>query len=207
MTRKVFRSLAWGYHEPGGCVLWWIVEPTRHLHILSELDYEQLDEQELATQICTRDRALRLGPPFVARCAYTVGTPAIVSTKAKKPGFRGETIGDRLAHYGVIVIPADDDLLNGWKRCQSLLRTDAHGDPWLTIDPSCEPLIRAIPSGLRDDKEPDDLLAPSPALTALRYGAMSRPAPDTITDIPTYPFGSAGYYIQRGIREGQARHG
>src|SRR5882672_4977491 len=116
MTRKHFRSLEWAYHEPGGCVLWWVVEPTRHLHIQSELCFDQLDESDLAAQMKMRDRQLKCGRPFMATIAYTVGTPAIVSTKAKKPGFRGETIGDRLAHYGIIVIPADEDLLNGWKR-------------------------------------------------------------------------------------------
>lgn len=201
MTRKFFRSCVWGFHDPGGIILWWLVQPDRHLHILSEMPFEQLDESELVAQVKTRDRELQLGPPFMATVAYTVGTPAIVSTEAKKPGFRGETIGDRLAHYGLIVIPADDDQLNGWKRVQSLLRCDEHGDPWLTIDPSCEQLSRAIPTGLRDEKHPDEVRTAAPALTALRYGAMSRPAPE---DVPThieYPEGTMGWYLQRGIRE------
>ncbi len=179
-----------------------MVAPTRHLHIMSELCFEQLDEFELATQMKQRNRELHLGPPFTARIRYTVGTPAIVSTTAKKIGFRGETIGDRLAHYGVLVIPADDDLLNGWKRVQSLWRLDPEGQPWLTIDPSCTQLARAIPAGLRDDRHTDEVRSPHPALTALRYGAMSRPAPDTVPVHVHYPEGTPGYYLQRGIRDG-----
>jgi hypothetical protein len=182
------------------------VEPTRHLHILSELCFEQWDESELAAAIQVRDRQLHLGSPFSLRVRYTVGTPAIVSTTATRPGFRGETIGDRLAAYKILVIPADDDLLNGWKRCHSLFRLDPAGQPWLTIDPACPQLIRAIPSGLRDEKAPDDVRDPHPALTAFRYGAMSRPSPESTSATTDYPEGSAGWYIQRGIREGQA-HG
>ena len=202
MTRtKWFRSLAWGFFDPGGIVLWWLVQPTRHLHIASELAYEQLDESELVAKVHQRDRELKVNPPFTRTIAYTVGTPTIISTEAKKPGFRGETIGDRLAHYGLVVIPADDDHLNGWKRVQSLFRSDEHGDPWLTIDPSCEQLTRALASGLRDEKHPDDVRSAAPALVALRYGAMSRPAPE---DVPThieYPEGTMGWYFQRALAE------
>ncbi len=203
-TRKYFRSCFWQYHDPGGCVLWWLVEPSRHLHILAELNYERLDESELVQQVKQRDRELHLNPPFSARIAYTVGTPTIISTDAKKPGFRGETIGDRLAHYGLVVIPADDDQLNGWKRVQSLLRVDESGEPWLTIDPSCEQLTKAIPTGLRDDKHPDEVKTAAPALTALRYGAMSRPSPDLTSPVIDYPWGTMGWYFQKALKEAEA---
>lgn len=206
MTRSWFRSLVWQYHDPGGVVLWWRVAPTRHLHIAAEMPFERLDESEVVQKIKERDRQLRVNPPFHATIRYTVGTPAIISTESKKPGFRGETIGDRLAHYGLVVVAADDDLLNGWKRVQSLLRLDPQGEPWLTIDPSCEQLSRAIPTGLRDEKHPDEVRTAAPALTALRYGAMSRPSPElTAAAVVDYPWGTMGYYFQQALKDGGAR--
>ncbi len=196
-----FRSVSWGYHEPGGAVLWWRMAPSRHLHILSELCFEQLDESELASRIKARDAKLNAKP-----ISYTVGTPAIVSDpKQKARGVKGETIGDRLAHYGIVIIAADDDTLNGWKRCHSLLRPSPDGTPWLTIDPSCEQFIRAVPSGLRDDKDPEDVREPHPTLTAFRYGAMSRPSPETSLPVEVYPVDSPGFLqqqVQRAWRRG-----
>lgn len=194
---KHYRSIAWGYHQPGGCVLWWAVQPTQHLHIVSELDFEQLDESELATQMKARERSLN-----ITKTSYTVGSPAIVRT-LKQKGLQGEWVGDRLMHYGVCVIPADDDTLNGWKRCQSILRPSPDGTPWLTIDPSCVTLVRAIQSGLRADRDPNDVRDAHPSLVAFRYGAMSRPSPDTYKPPVVYPVGTPGYVMQQHIREGR----
>ncbi len=207
--RRCFRSLAWGYHDPGGIVLWWIIQPTKRLHILDELPFEQMDEADLVMAVKAKDTLLR--SLDIERVSYTVGTPAIVSTRQKKPGFRGETIGDRLAQYGMPIVPADDDLLNGWKRCQALLKADEQGVPWLTIDPRCVTLIHAIPTGLMDDKHPDEVRTPAPALTALRYGAMSRPTPAVTRAILKIPAGSPADIMRkwrdrRGGRQfGQAR--
>lgn len=194
-----FRSLSWGYHEPGGCVLWWQVEDSRALHIAAELAFQQLDESELVAQVTATDRALG-----IRRVAYTVGTPAIVSALTPS-GMQGETVGDRLGLYGMPIIAADDDRVNGWKRCHSLLRMSAYGVPWLTMDPSCAQLIRAMPTGLRADTDPDDVRDPHPALTALRYGAMSRPAPETHVLPVVYPAGSPGAVMRQHWKDARRR--
>ena len=205
---RVCRSLAWGFHDPGGIVLWCLIQPTKHLHIIGELPFEQLDEQELATAIKIRDTQLGIGPNGrleIEHIAYTVGTPEIVSNpKQKKLGFRGETVGDRLLRFGIVVIAADEDVVNGWARCQSLLRSDEAGRPWLTIDPSCTHLIQALPSGLQDAKDVDDILTPAPALTALRFLAMSRPSPMLRSAARVMPPGSPAD-IMRKMRRGQGR--
>lgn len=197
--RRVFRSIAWGFHAPGGTVLWWLIQPTGHLHILRELSFEQLDEQDLASAIKTHDQQIGLGKDDqgqyrklgLASVAYTVATPAIVTNyRQRKPGLRGETVGDRLLRYGIAAIAADDDALNGWKRCQSLLTLDDRQRPWLTIDPTCTHLTDAIRAGLQDQKDTDDIQNPAPALTAFRYGAMSRPTPRTVTPTIKIPAGS-----------------
>ncbi len=191
MSDRIFRSLSWGFHAPGGHLLWWAVAPSQHLRIFAELAFEQAEESDVvlkAKQI-ERDHHLKA-------ITYTVGTPAILARKHTE-GFLGETIGDRFAHHGMPIIAADEDTLNGWKRCQSLFRTAPDGEPWLTIDPACTALVRAITTGLRDDKDPDDIGEPHPALRAFRYGAMSRPSPELVKPTVVYPVDSPGYVMQQ----------
>lgn len=203
---SVFRSLSWGFHEPGGHALWWLIKNSGRLHILSELAFEHLPEADLAMAMKARDTALRLWSRFgIKDIAFTVGTPEIVSDiKSPKLGFKGETIGDRLLSCGMPVQAADPDALNGWQRCQSLLRVDETGKPSLTIDPSCKVLADAIRSGLQDDAHPEDIDTPAPALLALRYGAMTWPAVDQVTPIQTIPVGSPAWYMQQ-ARQGEYR--
>lgn len=193
VSRRVFRSFAWAYADPGGICLWWLIRADKRLHILGELSFEQMDEQMVAQAIKAKDLELEIGPGRaldIPHVAYTVGTPEIVSKPGPKPfGWKGETIGDRLLRHGILVLPADDDRLNGWQRCQTLLQT-VDPEPWLTIDPRCTKLIDAIPTGLRDDKHADDVQNPAPALTAFRYGAMSRPTPKTEAEVVHIPPGS-----------------
>lgn len=209
--RRAFRSLAWGFHAPGGIVLWWIIQASRHLHVLDEMPFEQLDEPSLAAAIRTRDKALGIGRDAdggllsleIPAIAYTVGTPEIVSNpKEKRRGIKGETIGDRLLKYGVVVIAGDDDRLNGWQRCQSFLQLSLDGKPALTVDPRCKQLIHAIPTGLQDAKHSDDVRDPSPSLTAFRFGAMSRPTPLAYTPVVKIPAGSPAD-VMRSIRQRQ----
>lgn len=211
-TRKAFRSLSWGYADPGGIVLWWLIRADRRLHILDELPFDQKDEKALAEAIKVKDAEIGVGHDVngdlrklqVSAIAYTVGTPEIVSKPGPKPfGWKGETIGDRLISHGILVIPADDDRLNGWQRCQTLLQTYVDGEPWLTIDPRCTQLIQAIPTGLRDDKHTDDVQNPAPALTAFRYGAMSRPSPVVGQVVMKIPAGSPAD-VMRKIRESKS---
>lgn len=199
-------------------MLWWLIQPTRHLHIFGELEFEEQGEVELAGQIKAKDREYGIGRDQrgdllwrgLAHVAYTVGTPEIVS-HAKKLGFVGETIGDRLLQHGIVVIQADDDQLNGWARCHSLLQCDSDGTPWLTMDPSCKALIKSIPAGLQDADHTDEIVNASPALTAFRYGAMTRPSPRSVVETVEIPPGSPADVMRRirardaGRQFGQAR--
>ncbi len=183
--RRAFRSLCWGFHAPGGAVLWWLIKQTGHLHILGELLFEQMGEHDVAAAMREKDAALGLGLDAeglvrhleIPRVAYTVGDPRVVAPMIESDGFQGETIGDRFRREGLVIVPADDDLLNGWQRCQALLQSDPAGVPWLTVDPSCRELVQAIPAGLQDSGDPDDVQRAAPVLVAFRYGAMSRPTP------------------------------
>ena len=190
-----FCSLRFGYHPPAfqlaaGCLLWWEVRADRHLHIRQEWLFQHLDESDLARQALTKTAALG-----IPRIGYTVADPILFP--AKMAGPRGQYIAESLSYYGWPVVPADAETFNGWKRVQSLLRLAPNGRPWLTIDPSCTTLIQDLTAGMSDDQRPDEMSAEAPALIALRYGAMSRPAPDRPVAKPVCPAGTPGYIMLR----------
>lgn len=200
---NVFRSLAWGINSPvntsdaAGAVLWFKVRINGRLRVLGELAFQQLTELELAEQIADMDRKLRI--PDVN---YTVASPEIFpKEQTTYRGVIGEYVSERLSLYGVSVIPADPDELNGWSRVQALLKVDPDGEPQLTIDPSCEHLIKAMGMALSDDLHPDFTATYSPLLTALRFAAMSRPSLSAeAVASPEPPFGSPAY-VMRQLRQ------
>lgn len=197
---SVFRSLAWGVNSPvntsdaAGAVLWLKVRINGRLRVLGEYAFQQLTELELAQQIADMDRKLR-----VVDVSYTVASPEIFpKEQATYRGIIGEYVSERLSTYGVSVIPADPDEVNGWSRVQSLLRMEDGGEPQLTIDPSCEYLVKAMGTALSDDLHPDLMSTYSPLLTALRFAAMSRPslAAESSASVEP-PFGSPAYYMRK----------
>lgn len=199
-----FRSLDWGYNAPG-CVLWWAVLPDHRLYIRAELKFQRMDEPEVAAAIMKIDR--RLG---IEKIAYTAADPAVFNktgaTHRAASGFVGQSIGQTLGYYGIPLTGADNDRVNGWKRCHSLLRNAPDGWPWLAIHPECTYLARSIGSARSDPKNPDDVDTNSDdhALDTKRYGAMSRPMPQMIAPIVRIPSGSPAA-IMRQIREKAGR--
>jgi hypothetical protein len=197
---SVFRALAWGVNSPvntsdaAGAVLWLKVRINGRLRVLGELAFQQLTELELANQIAEKDRALH-----IADVSYTVASPEIFpKEQAAYRGIIGEYVSERLSSYGVSVIPADPDELNGWSRVQSLLRVSGDEEPLLTIDPSCEHLVKAMGMALSDDLHPDLTATYSPLLTALRFAAMSRPSLSVDAAASAEPpFGSPAYYMKQ----------
>lgn len=76
---------------------------------------------------------------------------------------------------------ADNDRVNGWKRCHALLREAPDGMPWLLVHPDARYLIRTIPAARSSKTNADDVDTDGDdhALDSWRYGAMS----------PAYPLG------------------
>ena len=198
---NVFRALSWGYNrpftdssEPAGCVLWFHVKPTSALHVMAELMFSALTEEALAGEIHKLDRSLQFAPPV----QYTVATPALFFKKPTHyPGFMGEYIAEELARYGVSCIPADDDEVNGFARIHARLRPSPAG-PWLTVSNACDHLIKSMGSALSHETNPDELALPLPAVTALRFGVMSRPSPTLeVQQVAAPPFGTPAYFMKR----------
>lgn len=198
-----FRSMDWGYNAPG-CLLWWAVLPDHRLYLRAERKFQQMDEPEVAA--AAQKIELELGRPTIA---YTAGDPAMFNQTGathRARGFVGKSIAETLAFYGLPITPADNERINGWKRCHSLLRAAPDGDPWFVVHPSCTYLIRTIASARSDKKNPDDVdtNGDDHALDAWRYGAMSRPAIWTATVTPKIPAGSPAAVMQK-LREKRHR--
>ena len=196
--RVFFRSLAYGYNpppntnDPAGCMLWWVVKPDLHLRIIGELAFAHMDEPELASAVLKTTRRL-IGETDVQ---YTVATPSLFPPESSL-GMLGEYISERLSYCGLSMFAADDNVLNGWARVHALYRNHPDGTPWLTIHPSCETLIKAIGTAMSEDLRPDDMWHESPCLTALRFGAMSRPAPQTLENDVAIPYGSPAWIMKQ----------
>jgi hypothetical protein len=185
-----FRSMDWGYNAPG-CVLWWVVLPDGHLHIASDLKFQQDDVAEVKKKILARDKALGL-----KGWIPLYGDPAMQAKTGQK-NLHGASIAEQL---GCGYLPADNDRFNGWTRCHQLLRNDAQGEPWLTVDPSCRYLIRSIPGAKSDKHDLDDVdtTMDDHALDAWRYGAMSRSGPRRSTKTQRFKEGTLGWLKQQG---------
>jgi hypothetical protein len=84
------------------------------------------------------------------------------------------------------------------------------GTPWLTVagDPHCRYLRRSLPAQMSDKHDADDINTNGDdhAVDALRYGAMSRPAPTRFTRDDRPPKGSAGALLAE-LRAGIGRPG
>jgi hypothetical protein len=164
-------GLDWGYNAPG-CCLWVACLPDGHYHVEHEYKFNGTSQKQtvkdVAAEIHRRSRALGL-----------VKTPYVAMDPATKQhtGQVGESILETFQRYRVPAEASNNDRINGWQRIQELLRDDAEGRPWLTVDPSCAYLIRTLPAAVQDDREPDDVDTEGDdhALDALRYWAMSRP--------------------------------
>lgn len=180
-----FRSQDWGYHDPALC-LWWVVLDDGHLHITREAKWTGLTPIEAyRAHVQPGDEALGLPRPRTS--IQTHASPDAFPRK----GQTGETVPETARRIGWPWRPANNRRESGWMRVHALLRTAPDGTPWLTIDPSCKYLIRSLQTAVHDKNDVNDVSQHDDhALEALRYGAMSRPAPKThgMGERPRGPF-------------------
>lgn len=166
-----FRSLDWGYHDPG-VMLWWVVLGERRLHIGAEKKFQYKTPEELTPNVFAIDDELHLPEP--RRELRTWASPQMWERR----GQVGEYLHESARRCGWPVRQAKTERVNGWMRLQALLRENADGEPYLTIDPRCRYLIRSLQTAVSDPNDLDDVSQTDDhALEAARYGAMSRPHP------------------------------
>lgn len=183
-----FASLDWGYSAPGVC-LWWACVPDGRYHIRREYKFKGESAESVATMIKAINKELGV------RLRYLACDPAMWQ---KTGAGRGESIAETLIRRGLPARSSDNDRFNGWLRVHELLRLDAEQRPWLTIAPSCTYLVRTVPAMVQDKNDPEDLDSAKDdhAVDALRYGAMSRPAPTRVVVNTEPPVGTWGWYEQ-----------
>lgn len=184
-----FASCDWGFNAPG-VVLWWACLPDGRYHVRHEYKFQGKSAEEVATRV--KDITKELGIP---RLRYLACDPAMWQ---KTGAGKGESIAETLIRRGLPARKSDNDRFNGWLRVHEFLRVNEDDRPWLTIDPVCRYLLRTLPTQVSDDHDPDDLDSSKDdhAVDALRYGAMSRPAPTRIVKDESYPVGSWGWHVQ-----------
>lgn len=177
-----FRSLDWGYINPG-CCLWWACLPDRRYYIRHELKFSHWTIARVKQEI--HDITLDNG---IHHIRYTVADPAV---KAKF-GDTGESIQEtfqratKWKNGPPINMPlqlGDNNRKNGWQRVREMLELREDGYPTIIIHPDCRYLIRSLAQATSAKNDPEDVDTNSDdhALDSLRYGAMSRPAPTRVS--------------------------
>lgn len=197
--RVWFRSLHYGFADPGCTIcLWWWIWPDRRLHVRSELRAQGHTIEQLAQSIRRRTRELGAVRYEDRReqslIKYTVADEANIG----KVDDDGESRAETFSKCGVPLRVIAPDPVQGWTRVHELLGVRPDGRPWLTIDPSCTYLLKALPVAVQDDDNPDDMrpFAADQPLRALRIGAMSRPAPK-YQERPELPPNAIGRVIDK----------
>jgi phage terminase large subunit len=195
-----FRSVDWGYSVDNGVCLWWCCLPDGRYIIYKEFVFKGMIPKRVAQTIVEMSRGLKI--------RYTVADPSMWM----KGGATGESIQETFGRYKVGCIQADNDHINGWQRVHHLL-TESGGypeQPLLQIyRAGCPYLIRTLPMMCSDPKRPGDIKSKAVedhGADALRYGAMSRPAP-TIRREPKRPIlpGTVAWEVRRILKKQRSR--
>jgi len=114
---------------------------------------------------------------------YMVADPAIWAKKGNRSGMSGaEEMQEVLDQRKIVVVPADNDRVNGWGIFREYLRvTDRRGKPHakLHVSHALNRFWQRIPEQQHDPKKPEDLLKNDEdnEADAIRYGLMSRMSP------------------------------
>jgi hypothetical protein len=188
----------WGYNQPG-CMLWVVHLLDGHYHVARELKFHGRSAEDVAEEI-TRITTHELG----VRLSYIAADPSMFNKTGLGTMWRGESMGEVLKRARLPMRPSDRDRFNGWLRVHELLREAPDGTPWLTVEPTCRYLLRTIPAATQDKNDPDDVdtTIDDHGLDALRYWAMSRPAPSRVTKTRETTPWSLGWF--RGLEQAPA---
>lgn len=184
-----FRSLHYGFADPESTIcLWWAMIPDGRLHVRAELRLQHKTIEQLAAEIRQKTRHLKMEP-----IRYTVADEANIG---KEDG-DGETPAETFRKNGVSLLVIKPDPIQGWTRVRELFGLRPDGLPWLTINPSCERLQKALTSATQQKHDPTDIapFANDQPLRALRVGAMSRPAPKYAAKAPL-PKNAVGHLVE-----------
>lgn len=143
-------AMDWGYTAPG-CVGWFVHLGDNRWHCAKEWKFQKHTPEDVALRM--HQIRLELG---IARPQYTVVDPAMFARTGQ--GFKGESIAETLARFGIPCRKGDNNRELGWARVHSWLRKRPdHDEPWLTFSPDCKYLNRSIPGLTSDEHNPEDV--------------------------------------------------
>jgi hypothetical protein len=192
--RTLPRALAmdWGYVK-AGWIGWFVHLPEGHTY---------LEDEYVPVRVNAYDQGLEVGRRIVDRGLkkvlylvydYQMETP---SGDSGEPLIETFKRGVRKAGVSLAYRKADKDRLNGWGRLRSWLKEAPDGRPWLQLSPECRYAARTLPALVSDRTHPEDVDSDGDdhAADAIRYWAMSRPAPVADAVKPPAPWMSPAWF-------------
>jgi hypothetical protein len=119
-------------------------------------------------------------------------------------GDSGESPAETYQRHGVPLQQASKERVPGWSRLRHWLQDAPDGKPWLMMHPDCAYLARTIPSLVSDKHKPEDVDSDGEdhSADALRYFAMSRPAPGSMANKPAPKEWTLGWLKSQGAKTG-----
>ncbi len=184
----VIGAIRWS-HNGTGCFLWANVLPNNRVYVKAQWRFSNLSVQQAAEEIKTRTGYLG-----VTKCQAIYAMPDMGGKESseKNPKPKTESHVDTFRRHGVSMRMTDENLYHGWQRVQDYLDIAPDGLPWLVVSPSCDSLVRTLPSLMQDDNHPDELDngQDDSDAHALRCLLVSRPAPQPpkVSQVPPKPF-------------------
>lgn len=170
-TAVWYRAVDGGFVKPAA-ILWIAVFPDGRAYVRHEWEPVRVLNSDQAKGIVQRTKDYGIG-----RVRQTVADTSLWTPEADT----GESTAETFQRYGVPLVQADKERVNGWKRVREWLALAPDGKPWLMVHPACTYLTRTIPSLISDLNKPEDVDTDGEdhAADALRYFLMSRPSPGT----------------------------
>jgi hypothetical protein len=195
---EVFRSIDWGYRDPGVCG-WYACLPDGRLLKFQEYVFQETLASEVAKEIRRRSIGMKI--------RYTVADPSLWMRDGNNA--LGESIAETFQRHRVPLLKADNDRIQGWQRLHHWLQettVTAGGRkvPLLqVVGSACPYTVRTIPALVADEHKLEDVKTKGTedhAGDETRYAVMSRPAPSRRPLHAGYPIGTLGDDIQKILR-------
>jgi hypothetical protein len=188
-----YRAIDWGFVKPGAC-LWIAVFPEGRAYVRHEWNPVRVINADQAKGIAskTKDYGIKV-------------LTSVADTGMWTPdGDSGESPAETYQRHGVPLQQASKERVSGWSRLRHWLQDAPDGKPWLMMHPDCAYLARTIPSLVSDKHKPEDVDSDGEdhSADALRYFAMSRPAPGSMASKPPAKEWTLGWLKSQGAKTG-----
>lgn len=186
-TATWYRAIDGGFVNPAAVL--WIAMWEGHAYVRHEWLPVRVINSDQAKGIVAKTKDWSIG-----RVKMTVADTSLWTPESDT----GESAAETFGRYGVPLIQANKDRVNGWARLREWLQLAPDGRPWLQVHPDCPYLARTLPSLVSDGTRPEDVDTDGEdhAADALRYFVQSRPSPERVS-VKTIapPEGSPAYMM------------